>query len=123
MNANTREWGNETPACGTNNNTYLYLGYSPGLSSTYSLSAGLFSGFTEYLGYSGTGTFTQTGGTNSSNSNSVYLGYNSGSSGTYSISNGQLTAWQEYVGYDGTGSISPNRRHQCCGRHPSLCGL
>ena len=53
----------------------------------------------EYVGYSGTGTFTQSGGTNSI-SNYLYLGYNAGGSGTYSLSgSGQLSAAGEYVGY------------------------
>ena len=60
----------------------------------------------EYLGYSGSGTFTQTGGTNSEAAG-IYLGYNSGSSGDYSLSgSGQLAAGAEYVGYSGTGAFS-----------------
>ena len=60
----------------------------------------------EYIGYSGTGSFTQSGGTNSV-SGSLYLGYNSGSSGTYNLSgSGLLSAPSEYIGYSGTGSFT-----------------
>ena len=46
---------------------YLYLGYNAGSSGTYNLSgSGLLSaGYSEYIGYSGSGSFTQSGGTNS----------------------------------------------------------
>ena len=45
-----------------------------------------------FVGYSGTGSFTQSGGTNTI-SDYLYLGYNSGSSGTYSLSgSGQLSS-------------------------------
>ena len=60
--------------------TYLYVGYEPGSSGTYSLSGGSLSvsntntNDNEYVGYSGTGTFMQSGGTHTINSN-LYLGY------------------------------------------------
>ena len=85
---------------GTNSLFYvgdnLYLGYDAGsagiynLSGTGQLSAG--AGSTEYVGYSGVGTFTQSGGLNNTTS-SIYLGYNSQSTGTYTLSDtGQITA-------------------------------
>ena len=43
----------------------------------------------QYIGYSATGSFTQSGGTNSL-SNNLFLGYNAGSNGTYSLSGGSL---------------------------------
>ena len=61
----------------------------------------------EYLGYSGTATFTETAGSNSLTT--LYMGYNSGSVGTYGLSTagsptlGLLSASNEYVGYSGTG--------------------
>ena len=94
---------------GTNNiNTYysaLYLGYNAGSSGAYNLrGSGLLSAVSEYIGYSGTGAFTQTGGTNNISNSSygaLYLGYNAGSSGTYILSgSGQLSATSEYVGYN-----------------------
>ena len=39
----------------------------------------------EYVGYSGTGLFTQSGGNNTIYGG-LYIGYNSGGSGTYSLS-------------------------------------
>ena len=41
----------------------LYLGNAPGASGTYSLSGGSLSAAKEILGYSGSGSFTQSGGT------------------------------------------------------------
>ena len=65
----------------------------------------------EYVGYSGTGSFTQSGGSNaganSSNPLSLTLGNNSGSVGTYALSStGQLTATAETIGYNGTGTFT-----------------
>ena len=57
----------------------------------------------QWVGNSGTGTFTNSGGTNTVTSN-LYLGYSSGSSGSYSLSDsGRLSASLEYVGYNGAG--------------------
>jgi len=80
---------------GTNNfNNYpgcLYLGNGAGSSGTYNLSgSGLLSAISTYVGYSGTGNFMQSGGTNSI-TNELYLGFYAGSSGTYSLSGGLLT--------------------------------
>ena len=56
------------------------------------------------MGYSGTGTFTQSGG--SSTLGSLWVGYNSGGSGTYALSgSGSLWAYYGYVGYSGTGAF------------------
>ena len=52
-------------------------------------------GGNETIGNSATGSFTQSGGTNSV-SNNLYLGYNAGSSGTYNLSgSGLLSAANE----------------------------
>ena len=50
------------------------------------------------MGYSGTGTFTQSGGTNTDSGN-LYLGYNSAANATYALSGGQASAAAEFVGY------------------------
>ena len=60
---------------------------------------------TEYVGYSGMGTFTQSGGTHSI-AGPLYLGNTSGSTGNYELSGGQLLANQEIVGYSGTGTFT-----------------
>ena len=57
------------------------------------------------VGYSGTGTFTQTGGTNTL-SNGLYIGCNPGDSGTYNLGGGQVSAQYEYIGLSGSGSFS-----------------
>lgn len=66
----------------------------------------------EYIGYNGTGTFTQTGGTNGTTElipsiGQLYLGYNTGSTGTYNLSGGQLSyLFSEFIGYSGNGSFN-----------------
>ena len=62
---------------------------------TYNLSGrGQLTTSNAFIGYSGSGAFTQTGGTNSS---TLYLAYNPGSTGSYTLSGGQLSG-SEYVG-------------------------
>ena len=58
----------------------------------------------QYIGYSGSGVFNHTGGTNA-NAEIIYLGYNPGSSGTYNLSGqSQLSPYYaEFVGYSGSG--------------------
>jgi autotransporter-associated beta strand protein len=87
---------------------YLYLGASgAGNSGTIEMTGGdLSAGDDQNIGYSGTGTFTQTGGTNSALG--LFLGYNSGSTGTYNLSGAaQLSATYESIGsLDGTGTFT-----------------
>ena len=79
------------------------------MSGTSSLSA-----TDQYVGYSGTGDFVQSGGTNgASYYGGLYLGYNSGAGGTYNLSGtGTLNANSQYVGYSGTGDLHPVGRKQ-----------
>ena len=87
----------------------LYLGYGSGSNGNYILSgSGLLSAANnEYVGYSGSGAFTQTGGTNNLGYGSLYVGYGSGSSGNYSLTgSGVLSASNENVGYSGTGTFT-----------------
>ena len=119
--------GSFTHSAGTNtlaNN--LYLGYNPADRGTYNLSGtGVLSVFdgqsdgvcpptSEYVGYSGTGLFTQSGGSNSIycwySTSGLYVGYNSGSTGIYTLSGGTLSVTcgyeaAEFVGYSGTGTF------------------
>lgn len=90
----------------------LYLGYNSGGSGTYNLSGtgqltGTYPNSHQYVGYSGAGTFNQSGGTNSLQPSAVlYLGYNTGARGTYSLSNtANLSATNEFVGFSGTGTV------------------
>ena len=91
---------------------YLYLGFNAGSSGIYTLSGGQLSPGEniepcyEYVGDYGTGSFTQSGGTNGGSNSAIdlTLGYNIGSSGTYVLSgNALLTANGEFVGLYGTG--------------------
>ena len=60
----------------------------------------------EYVGYSGTGSFTQSGGTNSV-AFRLYVGGPSGGNGTYHLNgSGQLSANEEYI--DENGSFTQN---------------
>ncbi len=94
-------------------NTGLYLGYRAGVSGSYSLSGQAVLNLPyQYVGYSGSGAFSQVGGTNvtspSSNaySGGLYLGHNAGASGSYNLSGAAtLAPVNEYVGYSGTGTV------------------
>ena len=82
----------------TDNGSYQLIG--PGQIGSYS------TGFSEYIGNSGTGSFTQSAGTNSVFS-SLYLGYNSTATGTYTLSDtGTLYANSLCVGYSGAGTFT-----------------
>jgi T5SS/PEP-CTERM-associated repeat protein len=74
----------------TNAGWDFVLGYGAGSTGTYSLSGtgALTANQSEYVGLSGTGTFTQLAGTNTITSASAFfiLGLNSGSTGTYNLS-------------------------------------
>ena len=96
--------GVSTQTGGTNTIYTLYVGNSSGTSGGYSLSGnGQLSGSWQYVGYSGTGAFTHSAGTNAVVSN-LYLGTHVGASGSYNLSNvGQLSGSKEYVGYQGNG--------------------
>jgi hypothetical protein len=90
-------------ANGSDANGSLYLGYNAGDNGTYNLSGtGYLSGEPEHIGYSGTGTFNQSAGTNSA---AFELGSNVGASGTYNLSGtGTVTAgYYEKIGVSGTG--------------------
>ena len=89
---------------------YLYLGFELGASGSYSLSGNgylsLLNNNYEYLGYSGTGTFMQSGGSNSCGY--LTLGNQAGSAGTYTLSgSGYLSVANNVnVGYYGTGTFT-----------------
>ena len=96
-----------------------YLGYSVSIipsgsltttvygRGTYTMSAGTcITAYDDYIGYSGTGTFTQSGGDKEVMGN-LYLGYKAGSSGTYTLSGtGTLSAANEHIGW---GSFTQRR--------------
>ena len=82
----------------------LLLGNTAGSGFVQMTSGALTVSNSTYVGYSGAGTFIQSGGTNTS----AYLdlGYNFGASGTYSLNGGSLNANTTYVGYSGTGTFT-----------------
>ncbi len=74
--------------------------------ATSGISGGSLAASYHVVGLSGTGTFTQTGGT-SLIVNGPYLGYNSGDNGTYNLGgSGYLSGHIEYVGNNGTGTFA-----------------
>ena len=95
-----------TQSGGSNSLGALYLGNHSTDYGTYNLTgnvtaAGSLSAATEYVGYSGTGAFIQSAGTNTV-SVALLLGFSPGSTGTYNLSGtGALSAPSEYIGgYD-----------------------
>ena len=76
----------------------------------------------EYIGYSGTGAFTQTGGTHvvtgaQRDSFGLVLGHNEGSSGTYELSGGSLhVEYDEFIGYYGSGAFTQTGGTHTVGR-------
>jgi RHS repeat-associated protein len=108
-----------TNTISVNNSPYtaLYLGDNSGSTGTYNLTGGgnlNANGFdlndvSEYVGYSGTGIFNQSGGTNTiPDFSNLALAYNSNSTGTYALSGtGSLSvSGIEYVGYGSTGNFN-----------------
>jgi hypothetical protein len=104
---------------GGNTIANLYLGYSgptgtnPASFGAYSLSNGATLNVTgsEYVGYSGRASFTQTGGShtvNGSGTNGLFVTYTPGGSGTFTLSGGTLSlpAATLYVGYQGNGVVN-----------------
>jgi autotransporter-associated beta strand protein len=90
-------------------NGYLYVGNNVGSVGSYNLSGGsLWAGQYEYIGFSGSGSFTQSRGTNSVSNGNMVVGFFGGSSGAYNLSgSGLLSTPQEYIGLEGgTGTFT-----------------
>ena len=88
------------PACST-----LWLGDTTGSGNVQLVAGGALSTGNQFVGYSGTGGFNQSGGTNSIGS-SLYLGYNSAASGSYGLTGGLVSSEFQYIGYAGTGNFA-----------------
>jgi hypothetical protein len=94
----------------------LYLGYDAGSTGTYDLSGtgAVSTAGSEIVGYSGTGNFNQTGGTNTINGpttqpspGNLTAGAQSNGVGTYTLSAGSLSVeGTEVIGSSGTGNFS-----------------
>ena len=105
---NSTGTGTYNQSGGANSSPTIYLGFNSGSSGAYVLSGtGQLSATDQYVGYSGAGAVTQSGGSNSL-SGSLYLGYNSNASGTYSLGGtGQLSVQQtETVGGSGAATFT-----------------
>ena len=110
-------YGNNTLALftqysGTNTVTgggTLCIGNYSNSNGSYSLQGGNLTVPNEYIGYSGTGAFWQSGGTHNVSSN-LSLGYTAQGNGTYVLgfANSLLMAGSETIGYSGTGSFFHN---------------
>ena len=85
----------------------LNLGVSDGQSGTLVMSTGSSLSLTgeEIIGRSGTGAFTQNGGTHSVGTY-FRMGYNTTGSGNYSLMGGSLSAPRAYIGLNGTGVLT-----------------
>ena len=83
------------------NTSAIVVGGAAG--GTVNMTSGSSREYRATAGLNGSGTFLQSGGTNS-DSNQLYLGYNAGDSGAYSLGgSGTLATYDEYVGYAGAG--------------------
>ena len=99
--------------------TNTYSGDTTVDGGTLQVSAGQLSSPIQFVGNSGTGSFVQSGGSNSlGGSGLLYLGNAPGASGSYSLSGGLLSATTEYLGNSGSGSFT-----QSGGTHAVTNGL
>jgi hypothetical protein len=93
-----------------------YLGYTVGGRGTFELISGMLTATNQYVGYAGTGLFTQTSGTHAVQ-NLLCLGYTNGAHGSYSLSSGMLISGSELIGcvsYAGTGALAQSGGTNTC---------
>ena len=84
----------------------LNVNTTGGSAATATLGSGgtLSNAYGESIGSSGSGTFTQSAGSNSTfGYGNVVLGNSTSGSGTYNLNGGSLSTYTEFVGYDGSG--------------------
>jgi len=106
--------GTMSISSGTLKASTLYLAYSAGSTGSLVMSGGSITvptsgNLNTYVGYSGTGTFTQTGGAFGAvgNGGGLNVGYNSGTNGTYNLSGtGTMTFGSLTIGLVGTGTMN-----------------
>lgn len=88
----------------------LTLGCMPGSTGTYNMSEANpenpsdLHANTEFIGKSGGGEFTQSGGHHGAET--LYIGYQPGSTGTYTISGGNFDTYDFYIGTGGSGTFA-----------------
>jgi hypothetical protein len=84
---------------------FLLVGVSPGMSGVYNLTGGSLAAPNEAIGLSGSGTLTQSAGSNATPF--LTLGFNAGATGTVTLSGGTLSVpSNEVVGYSGSGTLN-----------------
>ncbi len=89
----------------------LSIGDQANGNGRYELSgSGQVEAFVEYVGGSGSGAISQSGGTNNAayQGGGIMIGYASGSNGTYVLNDGSVNAWREWVGLNGDGTFTQN---------------
>jgi len=97
---------------GVANFSGLDVGVASGATGYYSLSAGSLTetANSDIIGFNGTGSFVQTGGTHTISSAPLYMADNTGSSATYNLSGGLLSltdsAFGELIGYGGVATFN-----------------
>ena len=82
----------------------LYIGYNVSSSGSYALSNGTLTAGSLYVGYAGSGSFSQAGG--NSTVGSLYVGNSPQACGSYVLNGGQLTASSQTIGGSGIGSFT-----------------
>jgi len=88
----------------------LFLGRNSGQSGHVQMTGGaLYTKYDQYIGYEGSGSFTQSGGENrcsyGTSNHDLYLGYDTGGTGTYTMSGGTLYTGDQYIGRLGSGTF------------------
>ena len=103
LNAGTvNQLGGTNTVLGAGGTDNLYLGAEYGSTGLYNLSGGqLTAATTEYIGYGGVGTLTQSGGTNNATAG-LTLAHDLYASGTYNLNNGGLLVTPSLGGGFGT---------------------
>jgi len=99
--------GNYQFSGGTISAGYVEVGVYAGSTGTFAQSGGLLEvGIEEYVGYFGTGTFNQSGGTHTMAANTnVFIGHVDGAVGTFNLSGGSYSSDLVYVGNAGQGTF------------------
>jgi hypothetical protein len=102
--------GNSTHTVNASATGIFAIGKDAGSAGNYNLSGGTLTvNAPEYLGYNGTGTFTQSDGTHAvTGGQGLYLGFNAAGHGNFFLSGtGALTSTlPEYIGYNGSGTFN-----------------
>jgi len=103
----------------TLNTTFFEMGDGFGAKGAFELGGGTLTAMQSFVGKSGTGSFTQTGGVYHAQQ-FLSLGDESQGIGAYSMAGGLLDAWELDVGYEGTGSFTQSNGNVSVGSFLAL---